>query len=71
MRNIEGKTTNPSLYAGVIINVITGEAVKIYYSVQCFENKETKGYFYETYTNYTEAKKAYDDLFLNHVEEIK
>lgn len=71
IRNAKGQTANSYLSVCTLLNVTTNTLSSLSYTVECFENKETLGYFYKTYTNYAEAKKAYDDLSLNHVEEVK
>lgn len=68
IKNIDGVTTNPYLFAHTLLNLTTNKVENVKYNVTAFENKETIGYHRSSHTNYDDAKKEYDKLFNYHIE---
>jgi len=68
LKNRDGKVTNTYLFIHTTIDLTNNIATSITYTVKCFDDPKTFGYFYKEFTTYEEAKIAYDALFVNHVE---
>lgn len=68
IKNKDGKTTNPYLFAHGKLDLTTNKINDVSYSVQAFDNKETVGYHRSEHTNYADAKLEYDKLFEHHIE---
>ena len=66
LKNKDGKTTNPTLSVSFNLNVMTNETTKPTYKVRCFDCKETFGFTYESFDNYEDAKKCYDNLLVEY-----
>ena len=62
VKNTKNQTANSYLSVYTVLNVITNTVSTVTYTVGCFDNKETEGYFYKQYSTYAEAKVAFDAL---------
>lgn len=65
IRNKDNIIANVYLSIYTSFNIKTNQYDKPTFTVKAFENPNTYGYHTSTWDNYNDARKAYDDLFVD------